>query len=78
VQVPLLALVLYGLRIVWRRGDFHKIGILLIYVGSIAITHVLVVAEARYSIPLLAFLAIPSAVAVTSIWDKARTHTRFV
>jgi hypothetical protein len=76
VQVPLLALVFYGLRIVWRRGDLRKMGILLAYVGSIAITHLLVVAEARYSIPLLAFLAIPAGIAATSIWDEVRTHTR--
>jgi len=78
VQLPLLALVFYGLRIIRLRGNLRKIGILLIYVGSIAITHLLVVAEARYSIPLLAFLAIPAGVAVTSIWDEVRTHTRFV
>jgi len=78
VQVPLLALVFCGLRIVWRRGDLRKMGILLTYVGSIAIPHLLVVAEARYSIPLLAFLVIPAGVAVTSIWDKVRTHTRLV
>lgn len=78
VQVPLLALVFYGLRIVWRRGGLRKMGILLTYVGSIAIIHLLVVAEARYSIPLLAFLAIPAGVAVTSIWDKVRTRTRLV
>ena len=78
VQVPLLALVFCGLTIAWRHGDLHKMGILLTYVGSIAMTHLLVVAEARYSIPLLAFLAIPAGVAVTSIWDKIQTHTRFV
>jgi hypothetical protein len=51
-------------------------GILLIYAGSMAIMHLLVIAEARYSIPVLAFLAIPAGVAVTSIWDEVRTHTR--
>ena len=76
LQVPLLALVFYGLRIVWRRGDLRKMGILLIYAGSMAIMHLLVIAEARYSIPVLAFLAIPAGVAVTSIWDEVRTHTR--
>jgi 4-amino-4-deoxy-L-arabinose transferase-like glycosyltransferase len=78
VEAPLLALVFYGLRIVWRRGDLRKMGILLIYVGSIAIVHLLVVAEARYSIPVLAFLAIPAGIAVTSIWDKFRAHRRLV
>jgi 4-amino-4-deoxy-L-arabinose transferase-like glycosyltransferase len=76
VQVPLLALVFYGLRIVWRRGDLRKMGILLTYVGSIAMVHLLVVAEARYSIPVLAFLAIPAGVAVASIWDQVRAHMR--
>jgi 4-amino-4-deoxy-L-arabinose transferase-like glycosyltransferase len=76
VQLPLLALVFYGLWIVWRRGDLRKMGILLTYVGSIAIVHLLVVAEARYSIPVLAFLAIPAGVAVTSIWDHVRPHMR--
>jgi hypothetical protein len=78
VQVPLLVLVFYGLWIVWLRGDLRKMGILLTYVGSIAMTHLLVVAEARYSIPVLAFLAIPAGVAAASILDKIRTHTRFV
>jgi 4-amino-4-deoxy-L-arabinose transferase-like glycosyltransferase len=78
VQVPLLALVFYGLRTVCLRRDLRKMGILFIYVGSIAITHLLVVAEARYSIPVLAFLSIPAGIAVVSIWDEVRTHTRFI
>jgi hypothetical protein len=78
VQVPLLALVFYGLWIVWRQGDLHKMGILLTYVGTIAMTHLLVVAEARYSIPVLAFLAIPAGVAVTSIWDQVWAHMRLI
>jgi 4-amino-4-deoxy-L-arabinose transferase-like glycosyltransferase len=78
VQVPLLMLVFFGLMIFWRRGDLRKMGILLTYVASIAITHLLVVAEARYSIPVLAFLAIPASVAVTSIWDELRIHKKLV
>jgi hypothetical protein len=42
-------------------------GILLAFVGSIVIVHLMVVAEARYSIPVLAFLSIPAAIAVTAI-----------
>jgi 4-amino-4-deoxy-L-arabinose transferase-like glycosyltransferase len=72
VQAPLLALVFLGLWIVWRLGELRKMGVLLIYVSSIVILHLLVVAEARYSIPVLAFLAIPAGVAVTFIWDKVR------
>jgi 4-amino-4-deoxy-L-arabinose transferase-like glycosyltransferase len=78
VQVPVLALVFYGLTIVWRRGELQKMGILLTYVGSIAITHLLVVAVARYSIPVLAFLAIPAGVAVKPIWETVRKYARVV
>jgi len=74
LQVPVLALVFYGLWIVWRRGELRKMEVLLLYAGSIAVTHSLVIAEARYSIPVLAFLAIPASVGVTSLWDTLRTQ----
>ena len=67
VQIPLIALVFCGLGIAWRRSELRRMGILLIYVGSIVIVHLIVVAEARYSIPVLAFLSIPAAIAVTAI-----------
>ncbi len=78
VQIPILAFVFYGLTIVWRRGGLRNMAILLTYVGSIAMTHVLVISEARYSIPVLAFLAIPAGVACTAIWDKVRRDKRVV
>lgn len=78
LQVPVLALVFYGLWVVWRRRELRKMGFLLIFAGSIAITHSLVIAEARYSIPVLALLTIPASVGVASIWDALRTHTRIV
>lgn len=77
VQGPALALVLYGLAIVRRRGELRAMGILVAYVVSIAIAHLLVISEARYSIPALAYLSIPGGVAVTTIWDKIRAHLRF-
>lgn len=51
--------------------------IVLAYAGSITLTHLLVVVEARYSIPVLAFLSIPASVAAITIWDKVRGRTRF-
>lgn len=72
VQLPALAIVFYGLWIVWRRGELCKMDILLLYAVSIAITHSLVIAEARYSIPVFALLTIPASVGVTSIWDALR------
>jgi 4-amino-4-deoxy-L-arabinose transferase-like glycosyltransferase len=67
LQIPVLALVFCGLWIAWRRRELRNMGILLTYCGSIVIVHLIVVAEARYSIPVLAFLSIPAAIAVTAI-----------
>jgi 4-amino-4-deoxy-L-arabinose transferase-like glycosyltransferase len=70
LQIPLLALVFCGLVIAWRRCELRNMGILLTYCGSILIVHLIVVAEARYSIPVLAFLSIPAAIAVTAIGER--------
>ena len=70
LQVPVLALVFCGLWIVWRRGELRRMAILLVYVGSIIIVHLIIVAEARYSIPVLAFLSIPAAIAITAIGKR--------
>jgi 4-amino-4-deoxy-L-arabinose transferase-like glycosyltransferase len=76
VQIPLLTLVVCGVWIVWRRGELRKMGILLVYVGSIIIVHLVIVAEARYSIPVLAFLSIPAAVAATAFGTRFGGTTR--
>ena len=76
VQLPMLALVLYGLWVVWRRGELRRMDYLVIYAASIAVTHSLVIAEARYSIPVFAFLTIPASAGVSSIWDALRGHSK--
>lgn len=78
LQTPILAMVSYGLMIVWRRGDLRKMALLLIYAASIGITHLFVIAEARYSIPVLAFLSIPAGTALAAVWDRIRAQNRLV
>jgi 4-amino-4-deoxy-L-arabinose transferase-like glycosyltransferase len=79
IQIPVLILTLSGLYLLHKRGLLHKMGIMLTFVLSVMAVHLAIAAEARYSIPLIAFLAIPASVAVMSIWQKcwvsARTGT---
>jgi len=76
IQIPVLILTLSGLYLLHRRGLLHKMGIMLMFVLSAVAVHVAIAAEARYSIPLIAFLAIPASVAVVSIWQKCWTSAR--
>jgi 4-amino-4-deoxy-L-arabinose transferase-like glycosyltransferase len=72
IQVPLLVLVLSGLWLLWKRGLLRKMCIMLMFVLSIFMVHLPTVAEARYSIPVLAFLAIPASVAIVSMTSIRR------
>jgi hypothetical protein len=72
IQVPVLVAVLSGIGSLWKRGLLRHLNIVLIFVGSILIAHLPVVAEARHSIPVLAFLAIPASASLESIWTRVR------
>jgi hypothetical protein len=48
----------------------------LIFVCSILAIHLPTVAEARYSIPVFAFLAIPASVSIMSIWHTYGMHAQ--
>jgi 4-amino-4-deoxy-L-arabinose transferase-like glycosyltransferase len=76
VQVPLLALALSGLYLLWKRGLLNRMGIMLMFVLSIFAVHLPLVAEARYSIPVFALLTIPASVSVLAIWRKYSTHAQ--
>jgi 4-amino-4-deoxy-L-arabinose transferase-like glycosyltransferase len=76
IQAPLLIFVLSGLHLLWKRGILTNAGIMLTFVMSILVVHLPLVAEARHSIPVLALLAIPASVSITSIWHNYRTRNQ--
>lgn len=69
MQVPLLLLTLGGLRLLWKRGRLHEMGIMLTFVLYIIAVQAPIIAHARHSIPVVPFLAIPASVALVSIWQ---------
>ena len=70
IQAPLLGLAVGGFYLLWRRDALRRIGLILTFVVSIVAVHLPIVAEARYSIPVFAFLAIPAAVSIKAIRQK--------
>ena len=74
IQAPLLGLAVGGFYLFWRRDGLRKIGLILTFVLSIVVVHLPIVAEARYSIPVFAFLAIPAGVSINAIWQKYARH----
>ena len=74
VQVPLLALGLSGILVLWRRCLLRKMGIMLTFVLYIVAVHAPIIAHARHSIEVVPFLAILASVSLVSIWHKYRTH----
>jgi len=76
IQAPLLALALSGLHLLRKRGLLSKMGIVLTFVLSIVAVHLPIVAEARYSIPVFAFLTIPASVSIVWIRHYYSMHRR--
>jgi 4-amino-4-deoxy-L-arabinose transferase-like glycosyltransferase len=74
VQLPMLILATTGLFLLWKRGLLRNMGIILTFSLSILAVHMVVIAAARYSIPVIALLTIPAGVPVVSIWRKYSTH----
>jgi 4-amino-4-deoxy-L-arabinose transferase-like glycosyltransferase len=76
IQIPMLILAASGLYLLHKRGDLHKMGLVLMFALSIFVVHLAVIAAARYSVPIIALLTIPAGVSVLSIWQKYSTHAR--
>jgi 4-amino-4-deoxy-L-arabinose transferase-like glycosyltransferase len=69
LQAPLLVLALGGLYLLWKAGLLIRVGMIMAVILSILAVHLPLVAEARYSIPVFAFLAIPASVSLTWAWN---------
>ena len=74
VQAPLLALALAGVVILWKRKLLRDAGIILLYILYIPAVHAPMVAEARYSILIVPFLAILAAVFLVWAWRRIKSR----
>ena len=76
VQVPFLILAASGLYVLKRQARLDQMAVMLIFVLSILIVHFVTIGEARYSVPVFAFLAIPASVSLVSMWQRYKLYGR--
>jgi len=74
VQVPLLALALAGIVVLWKRKLLRNAGIILLYIFYIPVVHAPILAQVRYSIVVVPFLTIFAAVFVVSAGRRLRAQ----
>lgn len=71
-QIPLLACALGGLIVLYKLRLMQNAAIMLLYVVYIPLVHAAIIAHARHSMLIVAFLAIPAAVFLVWLWHCSR------
>jgi len=74
VQLPLLAIAFGGVIVLCALGLLRKAAIMLLYIAYIPIIHAPIIAHARHSTLVVAFLAVPAAVFLAWAWHVLRTQ----
>lgn len=74
VQLPVLALSLGGIIVLYKLGLLQKARILLLYIAYIPLIHAPIIAHARHSMLVIAFLTVPAATFLGWIWHILRTQ----
>jgi 4-amino-4-deoxy-L-arabinose transferase-like glycosyltransferase len=70
LEVPNLLLAMAGLVIAVRNGLFNAVAPMLLLIAYLVAVSVVVLAQARYSVPLIPFLSILECIAVDGIWRR--------
>jgi 4-amino-4-deoxy-L-arabinose transferase-like glycosyltransferase len=68
LEVPYLLLAMAGLVIAVRNGLFNAVAPMLLLIAYLFVVSVVVLAQARYSAPLIPFLSILGCIALDGIW----------
>ena len=74
MQLPLLALALGGLVVLYKSGLLRKAAIILLYVIYVPMVHMAIIAHARHSVFVVPFLALLAAVFLAWVWDPLRSQ----
>jgi hypothetical protein len=72
VQLPVLACALVGIVLLYRLRALNKAAIILLYIVYIPLIHAPIIAHARHSMLVFAFLTIPVAVFLFWVWRTLR------
>jgi 4-amino-4-deoxy-L-arabinose transferase-like glycosyltransferase len=78
VQFPLLAIAFGGLIVLYALGLLRKAAIILLYIAYIPIIHAPIIAHARHSVLVVAFLSVPAAVFLAWAWQRLRTQHSWI
>jgi 4-amino-4-deoxy-L-arabinose transferase-like glycosyltransferase len=72
VQTPYLLLAIGGAWLVIIRGRGASVFPMILFIVYLVSVHVLILAQARYSVPLVPFLSILAGVAIGEIWERRK------
>lgn len=70
LEVPYLLLAMAGLVIAVRNGLFNAVAPMFLLIAYLVAVSVVILAQARYSVPLIPFLSILGCIAVDGIWRR--------
>jgi 4-amino-4-deoxy-L-arabinose transferase-like glycosyltransferase len=70
IQLPLLILAVLGLRAAVRTGAGPRVGVFALFIVYLMLLHIPVLAQARYSVPLVPFLSVFAALAIYGLRPK--------
>ena len=68
LQLPFVLIALAGAYLLWKRSQLKQAAVILLFILYLYAVHVPVHAQARYSIPLVPFLAILASIAIVNFW----------
>jgi 4-amino-4-deoxy-L-arabinose transferase-like glycosyltransferase len=68
LQLPFVIIALAGAYLLWKRSQLKQAAFILLFILYLYAVHVPVHAQARYSVPLVPFLAILASIAIVHFW----------
>ena len=75
VQLPLIVCALGGIVVLYKLGLMQNAAFVLLYIAYIPIIHAPIIAHARHSTLVIAFMTIPISVFLAWAWHSLRTHS---
>jgi hypothetical protein len=72
LEIPYLLLAMVGLAVAVRNGQFEAVAPMLLLITYVIAVSVVILAQARYSVPLIPFLSILACIALAGIQRRLR------
>jgi hypothetical protein len=72
IQIPYLVFAFIGARYCLKRREMRVVGPLLLFVGYVMAVHVAILAQARYSVPLIPLLSVLATLGLGAVISKVK------